>query len=346
MLRVVIYDLDQQYLNRLINQLSSAKQSHYDFSAYSDFHHLVNALVTGEKVDVLITCNESQVLDKCQASVGKTILLTENRDEDNSTSLFKYQAVHQFISDLDKMLGYTKIEVASQGKAKVTLVVSAEGKSGRSSLATAAAKLSGVTYKTVLLTFEVFSAVDQLLDMEQHMSMTDLFYTIKKKSPLKELDFNNLFYLDDQLGFYAMKPLESIADLQVISVDDLNDLFTILMEGCGFKRIIIDAGSVTPLIRTLAEKSHEIWIVQSNDQYSGIRGGRLLNELRHLVSANDSTIKVIANTTTVANDDNTSNESDCILPYEALLDFSYKSSQLHVMSMNYYRVLYRFMTGA
>lgn len=346
MLKVVIHDTDSHYLNRLINQLSNIKQSHYEFSAYSDLVHLKKSMEADAAVDVLISSDNDLVMDKRWITEKRAIHLSEHKNLGDKTSLFKYQDVQRFLNELDVLLGYIEVEVGNQDKAKVTLVVSAEGKSGKSTVSVAAAKISAFAYKTIMLTFETHSALDQLLNTQYQMSMTDLFYTIKKKSQLQQEDYHQLFYKDDHLGFYVMKPFESFADLQVIETDDLNKLFGILMDDCGFKRIIIEAGGLTGLSHTLVQHSHEIWVVKGNDKYSDIRGLRLTNELRRLVTSNYPTIKVIANTLSTSKPASHDNADDCQLPYESLLDFSFQSPKLSVMSMDYYCVLNRFMTGA
>ncbi len=340
MFNVLVYDEDRDYIAKLALELSRMNSAAYIFTACSTLEALKKQVGNAQHFDILVYDLKLKQLKEYIGGDVRHILLAEQLNRDAESEVFKYQNVEAFVEALDRAIGIKSKGDADLSTLKISLILSAEGGSGKTNFAIALAKVYSMDYDTVLLTFEPHSDLSERLNLKESKTMTDLFYMIKRQEQGISKGFRNQFEKDDHLGFTAIAPFNSYRDMQSLCQGDITALFKSIAAECGFKRIVIDtAGGLNGMNTELIEQVQEVFVVEGSKAHSAIRRDKLIRDLDKIKNEPLFKVQTLKNLTDSTQQQKYAGNNDKCLPFEPCIEASYRSPVYTLLELPYYKAI-------
>lgn len=281
---MAIYFSDNEYLENFINYISdngtgficsgfSNSQNIKDFAAKNDIAILLT--------DEICFRNDARYINS-----EITVVLTENPENKISENVIEVnilQPVDAIIREILQAAAKTDISVRQSrllSSAKIYTFFSPVGRSLKTSLAAAAAQLMSEKEKTIYVNLEPYSGFSVLLNQYHGTDLSDLMFHLRDSSENKaSLILQSTVYCSEGVSY--IPPVVNPDDLFQIKNEEIKKLFE-LLQGSGYKNIIVDMGPLLPGFETILAASRTIFMPVRKDSVSSAKAAQFFSYIRTL----------------------------------------------------------------
>lgn len=271
---LLIADADEQYVEGLVAFLSENYYKLFQITSFTNSEHLSKYLVfEGHKIDVILI-NENILIDKDLIDKIKIkVNFTNNKikeDKQGNYCIHKFQSCDKIAMSLLDIFteGSEKQVVGDKGykRTKVISIFSPIGGSGKTSFAVALSKkLTSLSYTCFYLNFEYIPITDKYFSSTKNgYSMSNILYNLKEKNknmPLKIELSKNI----DQSGVHYFSPLESLQELDEMTDEEINMLFSSFKEMSIYDFLIVDMSALLSRLNiNILQNSDEVYLLTTN----------------------------------------------------------------------------------
>jgi cellulose biosynthesis protein BcsQ len=286
MLKIAVFDQDQSYMTRLMQQLAGV-QSRYLLFAFTEWSSLLqqhDAL----QFDVLIGNGE---IEKGTELFKRVLTLTDDPSVNDLNHVYRYQSASQFLAALDNCLAFNRERVDQP--CQISVVVSAEGGAGKTQFAVSLARLMAEQSRTLLLSLECHSDLSCRIPTLEDFTVTDLLYAVLSEKQAGNVRLREALVVEPYLGFVVPAPVVSASDLEGVTADQLALLCRTLVEASNFQQIVIDCGqSFHGATQAALQLADHLWIIASDTPFAGERMCSLKRDLDRLFAERQKRIRI------------------------------------------------------
>ena len=258
-LKLAICDEDELYCRRLDEYLRSNLGLGFDIFSFTEFD-LMEQFVKKTKIALLMIAESAlEGIDDLRLSenVRNVLVLDEGfgsgslvcEDGECTTGLNKkyinkYQPASVIVNDIvgfctEEAEEFTGLSLsAAPGKGSVIGLYSPLSKCGQTTLAVNMAEKLARDAKVIFLSFESFSTLPQMLNLNSDEDITDLIYYADIEAERFGLHLEKI--KKSRNGVDYVMPARTAMQIREISCQKLKHLYSLLINECGYDYIVVD----------------------------------------------------------------------------------------------------------
>lgn len=281
---MAIFFSDNEYLENFINYISD-RGTGFICSGFSNSQSLKDF---AEKNDIAILLTDEACFMKDARYINSeiTVVLTESPENKISENVFEVnilQPVDEIIREILQAAAKTDISVEQSrllSDAKIYSFFSPVGRSLKTSLAIATAQLMAEKEKTIYVNLEPYSGFSVLSDQYHGTDLSDLMFYLRDSSESKaSLILQSTLYCSEGVSY--IPPVVNPNDLFQIKSGEIKKLFG-LLQGGGYKNIIVDMGPLLPDFETILADSRIVFMPIRKDAVSSAKAAQFFSYIRTL----------------------------------------------------------------
>ena len=281
---MAIYFAEMDYLESFMNYISE-RNTGFICCGFTQGETLI-AFAKENPIAVLLTDSACFEKDARHINSEMTVILTERPDVETPPGVYTVnilQPVDEIVREILKAAAKTDIMV-TQGALSPALSIysffSPVGRCLKTTLAIAAAQLLSDRDRTMYINLETDSGFSVLFGREYDTDLSDLMFYLRDGS----YDSASLMLQSavcDTQGISYIPSVMNPGDLFQISCDEIIKLFDVL-QGNGYKNIVLDLGTLLPGFEKLLDMSGQIFMPVLKDSVSAAKTAQLFSYFRTL----------------------------------------------------------------
>lgn len=305
-IKLVVIDNDEYYLNNLMSYISTEYKDKINSVSFSNKELFLEYIKNESHNEIFLVSKKFYYDLNKEISLHKVVLLSDSTTSETEVeSIYKYQSIDKICKQIIEI--YNKSNAKENeiiDESKLITFYSPMGGIGTTTLAIATAiKLSQSGNNVLYLNLERIQSNGIFMpDNKSKYNFSDLIISVKEGGE----DFNEILsegiirYND--LNLYYFNPIDSILDVEDMSLDDIKDLLDNIININKFNYIIIDLPSVLDSrYYYIFEKSLENIIIMGQDIISSYKVDTILRQLDNISNFkfvfnmyNDSKEKIVS----------------------------------------------------
>lgn len=231
-LKIGLYGKNKRYLLKLAQYLE--EDTRLQLFIFTKKEELIR-FVNDKKLDYLIMDDEMNF--KLENLITKIIYLSNQKSEEVSNAIYKYQSSRYIRAQLLKILEMESFDSMKETSSKIVGVYSPVSNSFKTSLAVLLGYQNLNEENTILLTLDKFSLLDYNKNHEDIYDFSDLLYCLEQGRYDDKLLDKAIGYLSELPYIY---PLTSPEDLYKITSKQIGEFLERILNN--YRRIVIDIG--------------------------------------------------------------------------------------------------------
>lgn len=193
-----------------------------------------------------------------------------NWQEENSTSIYKYQSAEELRREVLRIYGQEKgNEITATGshvRTKLIGVYSPIGRCLQTSFSLLLGQQLSKNRKVLYLNFEPYSGFQEMLNIPRHQDITDLIFAMGERSDKLSYHMESMIHNLNGLDYIA--PAASYLDLSSISEENWIILLEALKTGSCYDYIILDLSEIMHGLLNILRVCHRIYTIQGKDGFA------------------------------------------------------------------------------
>ena len=281
-LNLAILDSDVRYMDNFAGYVTGHYRHRFNLSTFTSAEALIGYIrQKGARVDILLISVAEYGDWLTKLDPGLIILLSGAAQQDERLasrgiegfgSVERYCGADKLVADILKIYAnsekqpvYTET-VHGDGENKIITIISAEGGSGRTSIAIAlSAHFSKLKLKTLYICLDFMGGGEFASDDEMDGGLSDIIYTLKTRPDRLGLKMEALGKSAPGAGFFYFSPPLYPMDVDEITSADIETLIAGLRGAAIYDRVVIDTHNGLSLRnKTLIELADSILLVSGN----------------------------------------------------------------------------------
>lgn len=285
-IKLVVIDNDTYYLNNLMNYISTEYRDIISAISFSDKNLYLDYIKNQEDIDILLISKDFYYEVNKESYSNKAILLSDiNNIESENESIYKYQSIDKICKKIITIYNKAKKNSESIEASKIVSFFSPIGGIGTSTISIATAmKLAKANNKVLYLNLERIQSNGVFMpESKNKYNFSDLLINIKECGEnFEEFLFESIIRYDD-LNLYYCNPIDSILDIEDISLDDIKDLLSNIRNIKKFNYIVLDLPSVLDSkYYYIFEESEENIVIIGQDIISSYKVDTMLRQMDNI----------------------------------------------------------------
>ncbi|MBB6716654.1 AAA family ATPase [Clostridium gasigenes] len=286
-IKLIVIDNDLYYLNNLTNYITTEYKEMISVVSFSNKEFLLEYVDGGEITDIVLASQEFYDEISEKYTLGKLILLSNNNIENgNVENIYKYQSADKSCKEIiDIYNRKNSVKNKANNESEVITFYSPIGGAGTTTLAIATAlKFAQNGNHVLYLNFEKIQSNG--IFMPQNYSkynFSDLIMSIKEG----DNEFNEILLEGtikyDEFNLYYFNPIDSVLDVEDVSLEDIKDLVNNIVNSNKFNYIIIDLPSVLDSkYYYMFDRSADTIVIMGQDTISTYKIDTMLKQLDNI----------------------------------------------------------------
>ncbi|MBO5550737.1 MAG: hypothetical protein J5966_02160, partial [Lachnospiraceae bacterium] len=281
---MAIYFAEMDYLESFMNYISE-RNTGFICCGFTRSENL-KEYAKENHIAVLLTDSACFEKDARHINSEMTVVLTERPDTETPPGVYTVnilQPVDEIVREILKAAARMDITVTQEALSPALSIYSFFSPVGRclkTTLAIAAAQHLSDRDRTIYINLEPDSGFSVIFGREYDTDLSDLMFYLRDGS----CDSASLMLQSavcDSQGISYIPSVINPGDLFQISCDEIIDLFDVL-QGNGYKNIVLDLGTLLPGFEKLLALSEKIFMPVRNDSISAAKTSQLFSYLRTL----------------------------------------------------------------
>lgn len=242
--RVALVDSDSEYLDYFEKAVTINYSSKMEVSYYTGTENLRENILE-RKCDILLISDEFEEAGE-KFSCGK-VLLTNVPGIDykeKCRAVYKYQKIENIystiLSEYAEQQEKAGVNFSANGDTKIFSFISANGGSGKTTVALAMAKMLCKKNKDVLyIPLEYFSSLNYMYPGDETKTLSNIFYMTKENKKNLSLQIKSMIRRGED-GMLFLRPVDNPTEFEQLSSEDWNFFMNALMNIEDIDYIILD----------------------------------------------------------------------------------------------------------
>ena len=278
---------DVNYNRRLMNAFNAKRGLGVKMQLFTDCEALYR-YIDVHHMDVLLF-DKGINIDKSKLSgVPSVLSIDEGPKEDG---IYKFQSFEETLAQIFAKSGSIKNSLADKGcNAVINCVYSPVSASGKTIFSLALARWYAGKGRTLYINFEEFAGLDRVLNQERDgLSEAAYYYRnnpLQLKEHLSEIIANGQY-------FDYIPTVKCAEDITFVPVEQWIDIINYIGTECGYRTIVIDAGSGLKEQWQLFSASERVFMPIKNDSVSRSKLEAFERYLRSSGKETDNIVKLI-----------------------------------------------------
>lgn len=284
-INILILDKDSYYINNLLNYISEKYKENINAVSFSK-QEFLNSYLDKENVIDAVLCSESFYEDNIQVFKNKIVIFLgdSNKINNNIPILKKYQSAEKLCTYVLNIVDEKRKSKAIKNT-KILSFYSPIGGIGNTTIAFATANvLASKGEKVLLLSLEDTQSMNVFMSNDKSQySLSDLIISIKESSDeFKNIISKGILKYKNIPLFYFNK-VESILDIECLSLEDTKEFIEKLKEFGGFDYIIFDLPScLNSKFFNILDSSLAVFSLIGQDKMSIYKVDSMLKQLDNI----------------------------------------------------------------
>ncbi|MBQ7767027.1 MAG: hypothetical protein IJ397_09310 [Lachnospiraceae bacterium] len=276
--QIVFCDSNIVYAERLQEYVTEEKTLPCQSDFYTDWKRC-REFLSKAKVTACIVSEDLEKYFKEDKEIRESaehwLLLCEEKEDENDTSIFRYQSVDALLRQIGDAIGIKGRTAANQtagGIAKLIGVYTPVGRCLQTSFSLVLGQMLASRYKVLYLNFEAYSGFTQMMQQNFNADMADLLFFLKNLSK----DFSQQFSGMKQNinGLDYIPPAFSYMDISSILPNEWEHFLTTLGELGEYDYIILDLTDYVQGLYQILRNCSYVYTITRNE-------GRALAKIAH-----------------------------------------------------------------
>ena len=219
-MKLLICDDDVAYVEALVKHFISENPTHYEIRAYSTLDGLMHDRGTydvGILGEQYLEAYEKDDLEDVQIAHPLLLRAQEGEDREGVESIYKYQSMRSFKSQLAKTVGRGNVgmsQAREHGESRVIGVFSPMHHELQLPFALCLSDWCGQREPVLFVNMEALSVQPALMDVEGRRDLLDLLYVVANR---KETKVNLAEYICESEGISYIPPMNSPTEVAYIT---------------------------------------------------------------------------------------------------------------------------------
>jgi cellulose biosynthesis protein BcsQ len=299
-IQLVIADEESDYLEHVLHYIRTTDYAdRFIVKTFSGKDSLEEYMHTGSTIHLLLVQPKLLRNESAQSSVIHTtihLIDQSHRPDDNTLSVFKYQPLHQLLSNVLTLHlenhGGTLRSNTNKRKTQVVSVYSASGGSGKTTLAINLAKESAnLGSRIFYLNLEFLCTFGRYFTITGEDLFSKLLYYVKSNQKQLLTRFEQLKQHDPSTKIDFFEPLTNPEEILEMNMEEIGQIITSIVQSNLYDLIVIDLDSTTHQknISAMLKSDVIIWLV-TDDIHIIDKTQLLLRELKRLLGEDYATV--------------------------------------------------------
>ena len=283
-IKLVVIDNDIHYLNNLMNYISTEYKEIISAVSFSNKKLFLDYIENQEGADIFLISTDFYYDIHKENYSNRAVLLSENNKTEDK-SIYKYQSIDKICKQIIEIYNKTKEDSENIEDSKVISFFSPIGGIGTSTISIATAiKLAKANNQVLYLNLErIQSNGIFMTESRCKYNFSDLLINIKEGGEEFEDLLSESIIRYEDLTLYYFNPIDSILDIEDISLDDIKDLLSNICNSKRFNYIIIDLPSVLDSkYYYIFEEAEQNIVIIGQDPISSYKIDTMLRQLDNI----------------------------------------------------------------
>ena len=281
---LVIAESDSQYLNNLMNYISQNYGHVFNTICFTEKTYLDEHINKADKLDIILMNKDFYNKDFNSYDKTSVIILSENLTEfEGFPCLKKYQSADKICTDIIRIYESSiNNNYKKNNGTKVITFYSPLGGIGTSTIAvTTAYNIAKKGEKVLYLSLEDIQSTEIFMgNIKATYNLSDLISSVKERSEEFKSILTNGCQKYKKSSLYYFNPVDSILDIEDLSLEDIRELVEKIEELNVFDYVIFDLQSVlNTKYYHLFKKSIKVIVTIGQDKRSNYKIDTMLKQL-------------------------------------------------------------------
>ena len=245
---LVIYDVDAEYANCLMEYISDKQGMPFHTVAFTDKSELLE-YASEHHINVLLISATSMEKDISNLDIEKVILLSSGNilsEYIGYSSIYKYQSTENIIREVLDYFVDVKQESGmisiSKGNAEIIGIYSPLGRTGKTTFALTLGQILSLEDSVLYINMEEFSAFDKILGGEYSGDLSDLMYFFQQSPEVVPIKLQMIVKKIHDMDY--IPPLLFSEDLRNIASEEWVNLIKIIAQTDIYDKIVLDLSNM------------------------------------------------------------------------------------------------------
>ena len=277
---MVVFDREREYTEKLVDYLNLKEEFPFEVRGFSEWELLKEFL---EKQHAEVALCDMSVLDKIEEYGDIKIIILQDHHMDEFSEydrLWKYQSCEEMIYQMMEILSKSDLECKYIGRKKRLKMIGFYSPVKRNLQSTFALSLGqhlGKRVKTLYVSLESCSCLEELLQIEFKKDLSDIMYDMQ--TSIKE-EFYFASVISKYQELYMLPGMNNQNDLLAISAEEWLAFLKKLEEETSYEYILLDLSDGVQGLYEILRQCQRVYEVQLKNKVSQLKLDKYHNQLK------------------------------------------------------------------